>query len=475
MKYVLYLFCLIGFSALAQTPETVSLDSLTDLSKRYFNNQQPDSVYALMGNEAHTRLSVAQFAQVYQRLSAQLGRWQSAERRSVQGGVARYKATFEKALIDFYISRDKTGRIHTFLFKPYEADIADKTSAVLTSNPLKTALDKQIDAVAQAYIKKATTVGLSIGILRNDSLFTYGYGETVKGNGQLPDVNTLFEIGSISKTFTATLLADAVQRRLVKLDDPVNMYLPDSIPKLQKDGIAVTIKTLANHTSGLPRLPANLLVTATDMANPYKHYDRKLLYTYLKTATLTRQPGQEYEYSNLAVGLLGTILETVHKKPYEELVKERIARPLGMAHTVITLNESDKKRFAQGYDGKGNPASPWEFQSLVGAGGIRSSVADLIPYLKAELGKGPKKLVEVMKTTQQTTFVNGKTALGLGWHSQSDNPNPWFWHQGGTGGFVTYVGFNPSRQTAVVLLTNSQNPIEELIGGFQKLAEGPTP
>lgn len=471
MKYSFFLLLFWAFNSAAQTPETVSLDSLTELSRRFFNTQQPDSIYSRMGSEVHAQLSATQFSQVFQSLNAQLGRWQSSERQSIQGGVARYKVTFEKALIDFYISRDKTGQIHTFLFKPHEVEVTNKTSAVLTSNPLKTVLDQRVDGVVQPYIKKATTVGLSIGILRNDSLFTYGYGETAKSNNRLPDANTLFEIGSISKTVTATLLADAVQRGLVKLDDPVNNYLPDSIPKLQKDGIPVTLKTLANHTSGLPRLPTNLFSTATDMTNPYKHYDRKLLYTYLKTATLLRQPGKEYEYSNLAVGLLGNILEIVQKKPYEELVKERIAKPLGMAHTVVTLSEGDKKLFAQGHDAKGNPTSSWEFQALLGAGGIRSSVNDLVAYLKAELGKGPKKLVESMKLSQQTTFINGKTALGLGWHSNTENARPWFWHQGGTGGFATCVAFNPSRQIAVILLANSQTPIEELIVGFQKLAE----
>ncbi|WP_460673492.1 serine hydrolase domain-containing protein [Larkinella ripae] len=471
MKYSLYVLALVANVALAQTPETARLDSLAERAKRYFNAQQPDSTYALMGEAVHAQISAAQFAQISHGLKAQLGRWQSSERRTVKDGVARYKATFEKGLIDFYLSRDRAEKIHTFLFKPYEADVADKTAPVLTSNPLQTAFDKQVDAVAQPYIKKANTVGLSIGILRNDSLFTYHYGETARGSGQLPDAHSLFEIGSISKTFTATLLADAIQRGLVKLDDPVNRYLPDSIPALQKDGIPVTLKTLVNHTSGLPRLPTNLFSSATDAANPYKQYDRKLLYTYLKTATVSRQPGKEYEYSNLAVGLLGTILEVVNKKPYEDLVKERIAKPLAMDHTVITLNETDKKRFLQGHDAQGAPVSSWEFQSLTGAGGLRSSVNDLVLFVKAELGKGPKKLVELMKQTQQTTFVNGKTAVGLGWHRNADNAKPWYWHQGGTGGFATCVAFNPARQIAVILLANSQSPIEEMIVGFQKFAE----
>ncbi|GAB3269309.1 hypothetical protein GCM10027347_39370 [Larkinella harenae] len=474
MKYIFYLLLLVSFSSMAQTPEAASFDTLTETVKRHFNNQQPDSLYALMGTSFQTQISATQFAQISQGLKAQLGNWQATERRNIKNGIARYKVTFERGLIDFYVSRDNAGKVQTFLFKPYEADVADKTAPVLSSNPLRTVFDKQVDAVAQGYIKKSNTVGLSIGVWRNDSLFTYNYGETAKGNGQLPDANTLFEIGSISKTFTAALLADAVQSGRVKLNDPVNKYLPDSIPALQKDGIPVTLKTLSNHTSGLPRLPTNLLPTATDATNPYKHYDRKLLYTYLKTATVSRQPGTEYEYSNLAVGLLGTILETVYKKPYEELVKERIAKPLGMTHTVIMVNEVDKKRFAQGHDDQGNPASSWEFQSLAAAGALRSSVHDLVPYLKAALGKGPQKVVEALKETQQKTFANDQLTVGLGWHWQTKDAQPWFTHQGGTGGFVTFVAFNPSRQAALIILTNSQSPIDGLVAGFVKITEEKT-
>ncbi|WP_128547269.1 serine hydrolase [Larkinella soli] len=471
MKRLILIFTLLAQLAQAQSGRHLPPDSVASLVRRHYNDRQPDSIYALAGEVFRRQISAEQFRLVTGGLFGQTGRWKSVERRSTAGEVVRYKAVFERAKMDFHLSLDAQGKLHTFLFRPFEEDLPDRKTPALSSNPLRTAFDREVDTVVQPYIRRQNTVGLSIGLLRNDSLWVYGYGETGRDSGKIPDETTLFEIGSITKTFTATLLMDAVRRGEVRLDDPINRYLPDSIPALQKDGIPVTLKTLSNHTSGLPRLPANLFTFATNMNNPYRHYGRKELYAFLKTVTLPRRPGEQYEYSNLAVGLLGTVLENVAGKPFEELVRERITRPLGMEHTVIALGDQDKAAFAQGHDAKGNPVSSWEFQALTAAGGIRSDVRDLIRYLKAELGNGPARLVSAMKQTQETTFKNGDTSVGLGWHRRTEAARPWYWHQGGTGGFVTFTAFNPDRRTAVVLLTNSQNPIDTLTAGLLSLLE----
>ncbi len=467
MRCLVIVFLCLPFVSNAQSPETARLDSLTNFSRNYYNNSQPDSIYKMMSPVSTAQLPAAQFAAVMEGLQAQLGNWQSSEFRKIKEGTANYKVVFDKAVLDFFISQ-KDGKIQDFLFKPYEADVADKTDVISTNNSLKTSLDRKVDTIARAFMKKATTVGLAVAILRHNSVFSYGYGETVKGNGRVPDAATLFEIGSISKTFTATLLADAVQRGLVNADDPVNKYLPDSIPVLQKDGVPVTLKMLSNHSSGLPRLPTNLF-TSADIANPYRHYDRKLLYSYLRTAVLERTPGSAYEYSNLATGLLGTILETVNKKTYEQLLKDVITLPLGMKHTVISLNETDKQRFAQGYNQQGNPVSSWDFGSLQGAGAIRSALSDMTLYLKAEMGTGPEKIIKIMNDTQQPTFKNKNNGVAMAWNGSATSS--WLWHDGNTGGFSSCVAFNPSKKIAIIILSNNQDSIGELIVGFQRLLE----
>lgn len=329
------------------------------------------------------------------------------------------------------------------------------------ANPLRTLTDVRVDTTVRGLHRRTPLVGLSIGILRNDSLFVYSYGETRRGNGQLPTENTLFEIGSISKTFTATLLADAVQRKLVRLDDPVSRYLPDSLPPLRKDSVNVTLKMLSNHTAGLTRLPANLFSPLTDITNPYKHYDRKALYAYLMKPVYLQTPGLKIEYSNLGVGLLGTLLENVTGKTYQQLLEERITGPLRLTRTAQILNEDQQKAFAQGHSASREPVSRWDFQSLAGAGGIRSTVTDLITYLKAEMGIGPAGLVRAMRLTQQPTARQLPRMVGLGWFWRNES-QPWYWHNGGTGGFMSFAAFNPSKKLAVVVLSNAQISVDTL-------------
>ncbi len=180
------------------------------------------------------------------------------------------------------------------------------------------------------------------------------------------------------------MLAYFAQQEIVKLDDPVNKYLPDSIPELSYNGKKVTLASLSNHSSGLPRLPGNMFEGA-DMMNPYKNYDEQKLFRFLKNFKLQREPGAQYDYSNLAVGLLGTILERVSGKSYEQLVKEIITEPLEMSNTRLTLTESGKQNFAQAYN-RDRAVNSWEFQALAAAGGIRSCVRDMLLYAKAQRG-----------------------------------------------------------------------------------------
>ncbi|WP_177225862.1 serine hydrolase domain-containing protein [Arsenicibacter rosenii] len=443
--YLLSLFVLISMTTLAQN---AALDSLTRLSRRYYNDQQPDLLYGLMGEGFQKQIASDQLRQTTQMLRMQLGDWQKADYKNTTNGVAKYEATFAKAVLDFYISRDSKGKIETFLFRPHQAEV-QKAAVLPVSNPMRTALDKQVDSLARRYFAGQNGAGMSIGVVRNDSVFMYHYGETTKGSGQLPAANTIYEIGSVSKTFTATMLADAVRRGLVKLTDPVSNYLPASIPVLQKGGKPVTLLQLANHTSGLPRLPDNLFTANASETNPYKHYDRDALFSYLKSAKLNS--AGTYEYSNLGAGLLGTVLEIVNKQPYEQMLTAEIGKPLGLAQTKLNLTSEDIRQFAQGHDAEGHAVSSWEFQALAGAGGIRSTLSDMLLYVKAELAKGDTPLSKDMQLTQQITFTN-KQIVGLGWHKTRDG---WFWHNGQTGGYSSFAGFEPTKKMAVVVLTNS--------------------
>src|SRR6185312_10558005 len=221
--------------------------------------------------------------------------------------VSIYKAVFASATLQMVIGLDPADKLEAFAFQPYEDESAGKTGPVASNNPLVTAQDRIVDSVALGYMRRLAPVGLSIGILRNGKTSFYGYGEATKGEGNVPGARTLFEIGSITKTFTATMLGLAVGEGKMSLDDPVNKYLPDSIPPLEFHGRIVTIRDLSNHTGGIPRMPDNFQSKVSNGNDPYADYTVNDLYGWLRTLRLTREPGSRFEYSNAGVGLLGTI------------------------------------------------------------------------------------------------------------------------------------------------------------------------
>lgn len=345
-----------------------------------------------------------------------------------------------------------------------------QASAVEKADAPAITLDVKVDSVAKTFMARNNTASIAIGVLQNGKKQVFGYGETKRGNKIAPDGRTLYEIGSISKTFTGILLAYFVEQKKLRLDDPINKYLPDSIPGISYNGKPVTIASLSNHSSGLPRLPSNLFDEA-DMQNPYKHYDDQRLFRFLKNYKTTRENGAQYEYSNLAVGLLGVILERISGKTYEQLLKEIICQPLSMKNTGITLTKPDSSVFAQGYRGEA-PIHSWEFISLVGAGGIRSSVNDMLLYAAAQLDGGNSPLDKAIALSHQPTWEKNGTRVALGWHIISRDGKSYLFHNGQTGGYYTVLLVNPETKNAVVMLTNAlvdpMMPAVELISWMDK-------
>ncbi|KOY88112.1 hypothetical protein AD998_07950 [bacterium 336/3] len=338
-------------------------------------------------------------------------------------------------------------------FKPHTEQTKEKA---ITSNPLQTNLDKQIDAFVSPFMQQTGTMGMSIGIIRDGKIYFYNYGETQKGNKTLPTENTIFEIGSISKTFTGSLLAMAVVEKKISLNDEINKYLPKDIPKLAFNGKPILIKHLANHTSGLPRMPEDFFQLAGfDEKNPYKNYTNKELFEYLKKLKLTREPEKQLEYSNLGVGLLGVILERVYKKSYEELIKEKIALPLEMKDTHLKTSENQFTRFAKGYNEATEENSNWDFQALAAAGAIRSTVSDMLLYTNAQINTYNKLLWSSAFNLAQTTTYSAKEEIGLGWFKMKKDVNTILWHNGGTGGYRSFMAFDKNKKVGIVILTNA--------------------
>ena len=299
-------------------------------------------------------------------------------------------------------------------------------------------------------------VGTAIAFYDNgkEEYFCYGFSDTTRNTPITKQ--SMFEIGSISKTFTALLLADMVQKGKMKLDDPVDQYLPDSVRIPLVGDRKINLVDLSSHTSGLPRMPDNF--TPKDSTNPYTDYSVKDMYTFLDSIRLRRLT-HRYEYSNLAVGLLGVAETNLTGKSYETLLQQIICKPLAMEQTS-TLNTS--KFLTSGHVATSR-VNHWDLDAMIGAGGIRSSAEDLMRYLKAQMGITSSNLLPAMKLTQKPLYnVNENTRVGLGWHFTFIGGDTIVWHSGGTGGYRTFAGFNKKAGKAIVILNNSTYSPDEL-------------
>jgi CubicO group peptidase (beta-lactamase class C family) len=352
-----------------------------------------------------------------------------------------------------YISLDSAGLLETFLFQPYKKEIKGDYKKTKTDNSLSTELDKKVEAVVQPFMFEGKTVGLSIGILKDGKTYFYNYGETKKGNGQTPSSKNLYEIGSISKTFTGILLAKAVTENKIRLNDPVNKYLPKNIPVIKFGNDTLKIVHLSNHTSGLPPLPDNF--GATDLINPYKDYDEKKLLEYLKHASLSRKPGEKLEYCNLAVGLLGYILQQVNKMSFEKMATNYITSKAGMTDTRQFLVKKDSALFVQGYNESILPQSQWDFKALAAAGSLRSNAEDMLKYAALNLEATDNKLLKAIILSHQPTFEDGQQKIGLNWFIQNWGWGPVLFHGGATGGYRSLLAINAKTKNAVIILSNT--------------------
>jgi D-alanyl-D-alanine-carboxypeptidase/D-alanyl-D-alanine-endopeptidase len=315
---------------------------------------------------------------------------------------------------------------------------------------------QQLERIVHDRVDSGRSAGIVAGMVFPDRRTrVVAYGDA--GGGRRLNKRSVFEIGSITKTFTGTLLADMAQRGEVRLTDPVASLLPPELTVPSRGGRQITLLDLATQTSGLPRLPTNL--TITDPSNPYAGYTVDQLYAFLNGYTLTRDPGSQFEYSNLGVGLLGHALALRAHKSYEELVRERVLAPLDMTSSAITLTPYMARNFASGHNADGAIVAPWDLPTLAGAGALRSSISDMLAYASANLDDGGEPLQQAMTTARSPRErIDAQTQIGLNWFTRRTGDHDIVWHDGGTGGFSSFIGLDEARETAIVVLSNSATP-----------------
>ena len=325
----------------------------------------------------------------------------------------------------------------------------------------KNALPEELTKSINERIAFGTNTSIVVGIIDAHGPQYYSFGTKTIG-GVPVDEYTIYEIGSVSKTFTATLLADNIIKGKMKADDPISQYLPASVhvPVYSGGGNPITLGNLSDHTSGLPRMPTNF--APADPNNPFADYTIERMYDFLSSYSLTRQVGAEFEYSNLAVGLLGTIEALAAGKSYEEILAQVITDPLKMKETGITLSDKMKSNLARGYS-MGEEVENWDLGALQGAGAIRSSVHDMLIYISANMGLTKSSLDAAMTLAHTPRHDKaGGSLTGLGWFIEKGSQGDIIWHNGATGGYMSFAGFNVKTGKGVVVLTNSTSGVDDI-------------
>jgi CubicO group peptidase (beta-lactamase class C family) len=287
---------------------------------------------------------------------------------------------------------------------------------------------------------------VSFAFIEDSTVFFYG---VIRNNDTLftrTDSMAVYEIGSITKVFTSTLLSSFVVEGTLALDEKINDHLKVEL----KDNAEISFMELANHTSGLPRLPSNFALSSLlNPKNPYKNYDEEKLVNYL-TREMELNDEKKSSYSNLGAGLLAYVLEKYSGKDYETLLKERIFRKYGMKQST-SKRENIQELLVPGLDDAGNNTPNWDLASLVGAGGILSNTVDLSRFALAQFDTADQALA----LTRVVTYENPKGMdVALGWHIVKSEKGIFYWHNGGTGGYTSSMILDLENRNGVIILSN---------------------
>lgn len=326
--------------------------------------------------------------------------------------------------------------------------------------------DANIRSLLEARIKAGKARGYALALIeRNGEVRIIAAGSSGNAAREAIDGDTIFEIGSITKTFTGTLLAQLQEEGRLKPESTVGDIVARTLPKvhLKAGGVgSIRLEALATHTSGLPRLPNSLRFYAgmlTQPGNPYAGYSREDLWSYLQDYKHDAGKSHPSAYSNLGMGLLGDLLALHEGTDFNSLVQRRIAGPLGLRDTAQDTAPAARNRLAVGHDEKLKPVSYWDLSVMTGAGGLRSSARDMAIYLKAQQSGS---LAGSRAAQQPRARMSEASQVGFAWITTRRHGDEIVWHNGGTGGFRTFAGFSKLSGRAVVLLANSAHEQDDL-------------
>ena len=332
---------------------------------------------------------------------------------------------------------------------------ASPPTPILADEAIRQMLSTRVDVQKQA-------TGIVVGVIDSKGPHIISYGTMGLNDKRSVNGDTVFDIGSITKVFTALLLADMAQRGELRLDDPAAKYLDAKRVKVpERAGKQITLADLATHTAGLPLRPTNLV--SKNPNDKYRGYTADLMYECLSSFALPTDIGTKYEYSNLGYGLLGHVLEKRMGATYSELVESRITQPLEMKDTRIDPTPAMKSRMAVGYNHELTPIpNEWRFGVLQSAGAFSSTANDLLKFLAAFLGYKQVPLLPAMRSMLDIRRPGGmqpSTQIALAWNVYIDGGQEVVWKNGSVGGYRSFIGFDPKVRIGVVALANAQTAV----------------
>lgn len=412
-----------------------------------YNNDNYDGIFSMFADVMREVLPIEKTTEFLKGLKSQAGHITNREFVKYENGTyASYKTTFENAFFALNISIDDNSRINGLLVKPFVEEV--NTENVVNNLSIKNGLltKAQSEIIFENTKVFPNNTQLSIAIISNGKVSFYGIKKGRDTISTLNNQKSVFEIGSITKVFTTTLLANFVIDRKIKLNENINDYLKTPF----KNDTKISFISLANHTSGLPRLPSNLNLTTVDPENPYKDYTEKELESYVTNELDLPNKGKN-QYSNLGAGLLGYTLSKIENVSFEYLLQNKIFSKYDMQNSTTDITEI-KGDLVRGLNTDGEEVPNWKNPGLAGAGGILSTVEDLSKFATSQFEDSNKEL----KLTRVKTFeINNNMDIGLGWHIlKAKSENLWYWHNGGTGGYSSSMVIEEKSKDGIVILSN---------------------
>ncbi len=409
----------------------------------HYNASEYQKIFALYSDEMKIALPLTKSTAFFTRLKNEDGEIKAVEFFESLGKASSiYKTQFSNSVLSIRLTSDKGENISGLYVFPFTEKVKPATSRISASEtPLS---EKQLDIIIEHSHLFPNNTQISIALIEAGKVDYFGLLRRDDELIKVDNHNNVFEIGSITKVFTSTLLANLVLDGKIDLDDTIDKYLDITF----KDNAKISFKELASHHSGLPRMPSNFNSNTTNSNNPFKNYGIEQLRAYLEKELSLNQ--KSFAYSNVGVGILGYTLSKITHKSYQQLLDEMIFKPFKMTNSTTNINTVEQL-LIKGLNANGDITPNWDLNVLSGAGAILSSVEDLTKFALAQFDQSNK----AMALTRQRTNNAWSKSIGLGWLiNKKLNGNDIYEHNGGTGGYRSSMIIIPKLQEGIIILSN---------------------